>query len=145
MRTQVAIIGGGPAGLLLSEILHRHGVASVVLEKCSREHVLARIRAGVLEQTTVDVFRRNGLSERMDRLGHLHDGMKIVWAGHDGFFIDVNRYVGKRFMTYGQTAIQEDLFYGRRPAQCRRADRVRRSAAAGCDNGSAPHHLQASW
>ena len=106
----MAIIGGGPAGLLLSEILHRHGVASVVLEKCSREHVLTRIRAGVLEQTTVDVFRRNGLSEGMDRLGHLHDGMKIVWAGHDGFFIDVNRHVGKRFMTYGQTAIQEDLF-----------------------------------
>ena len=56
MKTQVAIIGGGPAGLLLSEILHRHGVDSVVLEKHSREYVLSRIRAGVLEQTTVDVL-----------------------------------------------------------------------------------------
>ncbi|MGH9642875.1 MAG: 4-hydroxybenzoate 3-monooxygenase [Terriglobales bacterium] len=110
MKSQVAIIGGGPAGLLLSELLHRHGVASVVLEKHSRAHVLSRIRAGVLEQTTVDVLRNNGLSSRMDREGQPHDGMKIVWAGRDGFFIDVARHVGKRFMTYGQTSIQEDLF-----------------------------------
>ena len=110
MKTQVAIIGGGPAGLLLGEILHRHGVTSVVLEKHSRAHVLARIRAGVLEQSTVDVMRANHLSERMDREGHAHDGMRIVWAGRDGFFIDVKRHAGKRFMTYGQTSIQEDLF-----------------------------------
>jgi p-hydroxybenzoate 3-monooxygenase len=110
MKTQVAIIGGGPAGMLLSEILHRHGVASVVLEKCSRAHVLERIRAGVLEQTTIEVLRTNGLGERMDRLGHPHDGMRIVWAGHTGFFIDVHKHVGKRFMQYGQTSIQEDLF-----------------------------------
>jgi p-hydroxybenzoate 3-monooxygenase len=106
----VAIIGGGPAGLLLSELLHRHGVASVVLEKHSRAHVLSRIRAGVLEQTTVDVLRHNGLSERLDRDGQPHDGMKIVWAGRDGFFIDIAKHVGKRFMTYGQTSIQEDLY-----------------------------------
>jgi p-hydroxybenzoate 3-monooxygenase len=106
----VAIIGGGPAGLLLSELLHRHGVASVVLEKHSRAHVLSRIRAGVLEQTTVDVLRNNGLSSRMDREGLPHDGMKIVWAGRDGLFIDVAKNAGKRFMTYGQTSIQEDLF-----------------------------------
>jgi len=110
MRTQVAIIGGGPAGLLLSEILHRHGVESVVLERHTRAHVLARVRAGVLEQTTVDVLRANGLAERMDREGQTHDGMKVVWAGRDGFFIDVMKHVGKRFMTYGQTHIQEDLF-----------------------------------
>ena len=110
MKTQVAIIGSGPAGLLLSEILHRHGVDSVVLEKHSRSHVLSRIRAGVLEQTTVDVLRDNGLGRRMERHGHVHDGMKIVWAGRENFFIDVKKHVGKRFMAYGQTSIQEDLF-----------------------------------
>jgi p-hydroxybenzoate 3-monooxygenase len=110
MRTQVAIIGGGPAGLLLAEILHRQGIDSVVLEKHSRAHVLARIRAGVLEQTTVDVLRANDLAQRMDREGHAHDGMKVVWAGREGFFIDVKRHVGKRFMVYGQTQIQADLF-----------------------------------
>jgi p-hydroxybenzoate 3-monooxygenase len=119
MQTRVAIIGAGPAGLLLSEILHHHGVANVVLEKTSRERVLARIRAGVLEQTTVDVLRAHGLGERMDREGHPHDGMRIVWAGHEGFFIDAARHVGKRFMNYGQTQIQEDLFRAadRRDAQ----------------------------
>jgi p-hydroxybenzoate 3-monooxygenase len=110
MKTQVAIIGAGPAGMLLSELLNRRGIASVVLERQSRQHVLSRIRAGVLEQTTVDVLRANGLSERMDREGHRHDGMRIVWAGRDGLFIDAAKHVGKHFMTYGQTSIQEDLF-----------------------------------
>src|SRR5450631_2297439 len=96
--------------MLLSELLYRSGVASVVLEKHSRAHVLSRIRAGVLEQTTVDVLRSSGLSARLDREGQPHDGMQIVWAGRDGFFIDVAKHVGKRFMTYGQTSIQEDLF-----------------------------------
>jgi p-hydroxybenzoate 3-monooxygenase len=110
MTTQVAIIGGGPAGMLLAEILHRHGIRSVVLEKHTREHVLMRIRAGVLEPTTVDVLRANGLAERMDQEGHAHDGMKVVWAGREDFFIDVYKHLGKRFMAYGQTNIQEDLF-----------------------------------
>jgi p-hydroxybenzoate 3-monooxygenase len=110
MKTQVAIIGAGPAGMLLSEILHRHGIDSVVVERQSREYVQSRIRAGVLEQTTVDVLRANGLSARLDAQGHPHDGMKIVWAGRSSFFIDVKRHVGKRFTTYGQTSIQEDLF-----------------------------------
>src|SRR5882757_3324992 len=110
MRTNVAVIGGGPAGMLLSEILHRHGIKSMVIERQSRDHVLGRIRAGVLEPTTVDVLRTNGLAERMGREGLPHDGMKIVWAGRESFFIDVRKHLGKRFMTYGQTNIQEDLF-----------------------------------
>ena len=109
-RTQVAIVGSGPAGMLLSELLSRSGIESVVLERQSRAHVASRIRAGVLESTTVDVLRANGLSERMDREGHPHDGMRIVWAGRDTFFIDTQRFLGRRFMTYGQTQIQEDLY-----------------------------------
>jgi len=109
LKTQVAIIGGGPAGMLLSEILNGAGITSVVLEARSREYVLARIRAGVLEQGTVDVLRENGLGERMDREGHPHDGAAIVWAGRDRYLIDAWKHVGKRFMTYGQTSIQEDL------------------------------------
>jgi p-hydroxybenzoate 3-monooxygenase len=110
MKTQVAIIGAGPAGLLLSEILHRQGVDNIVLERSTREHVLARIRAGVLESTTVDVLRANGLAARMDSEGHAHDGMRIAWAGRDSFFVDTHATLGRRFMVYGQTAIQEDLF-----------------------------------
>jgi p-hydroxybenzoate 3-monooxygenase len=110
VKTQVVIIGAGPAGLLLSEILHRHGIESLVLERSSREHVLARIRAGVLESTTVDVLRANGLATRMDAEGHPHDGMRIAWAGRDSFFVDTWQTLGRRFMVYGQTAIQEDLF-----------------------------------
>jgi p-hydroxybenzoate 3-monooxygenase len=110
MKTQIVIIGAGPSGLLLSEILHRHGIESLVLERSSREHVLARIRAGVLESTTVDVLREFGLATRMDAEGHPHDGMRIAWAGRDSFFVDTFKTLGRRFMVYGQTAIQEDLF-----------------------------------
>ena len=110
MKTQVAIIGGGPAGMLLSELLHRQGVASVVLERQSRAYVVSRIRAGVLEPTTVEVLRANGLAARMDSEGHVHDGMKIVWAGRESYFIDIHKHVGKRFVAYGQTNLQEDLY-----------------------------------
>jgi p-hydroxybenzoate 3-monooxygenase len=113
MRTQVAIIGGGPAGLLLSHILDRHGIDSVVLERQTRAHVLKRIRAGVLEAGTVDLLRDVGLGARMDREGHPHDGAAIAWAGRERFFIDTRRYTGKSMMAYGQTAITEDLYAAR--------------------------------
>jgi len=131
MKTQVAIIGAGPAGLLLSALLARRGVHSVVLERQSRGHVLSRIRAGVLESTTVDVLRANGLADRMDREGQAHDGMRIVWAGRDSFLIDTHKVLGRRFMTYGQTQIQEDLFADadRRCASATRA-RPKRSTAS---------------
>jgi p-hydroxybenzoate 3-monooxygenase len=110
MRTQVAIVGAGPAGLLLSQILRQEGVDCVVIERRSREYVLARVRAGVLEPTTVEVLRQYGLAERLERQGHPHDGMKIAWAGRESFLIDIRRHLGKRFIAYGQTNLQEDLF-----------------------------------
>jgi p-hydroxybenzoate 3-monooxygenase len=110
MRTQVAIIGGGPAGMLLAEILHLHQIRSVVLEKHSRAHVLARIRAGVLEPSTVGILQRHGLGARLQREGRPHDGMLMVWAQRGSLFVDTLRHTGQRMTTYGQTSIQEDLF-----------------------------------
>jgi p-hydroxybenzoate 3-monooxygenase len=112
-RTQVAIIGGGPAGLLLSHILHRSGVDTIVLERQSRAYVLERIRAGVLEAGTVNLLRQMGLGERMDREGHPHDGSAIAWEGRPRFFIDTKKYTGKQLMAYGQTSITEDLYVAR--------------------------------
>ncbi|HLK84070.1 MAG TPA: 4-hydroxybenzoate 3-monooxygenase [Xanthobacteraceae bacterium] len=112
-RTQVAIIGGGPAGLLLSHILDRNGIASIVLERQSRAHVLERIRAGVLEAGTVELLRDVGLGGRMDREGHPHDGAAIAWEGRPRFFIDTRKFTGKMMMAYGQTAITEDLYAAR--------------------------------
>ncbi len=83
-RTQVAIIGGGPAGLLLSHILHRNGIDSIVLEKQSRAHVLARIRAGVLEAGTVALLREVGLGARMARLHDLTSGRPYVTYEKEG-------------------------------------------------------------
>ena len=113
MRTQVGIIGGGPAGLLLAQILQQSGIDSVILEAKSRDYVLARIRAGVLEWGTVEVLRKAGIGERMDREGHVHDGSAIAWAGKRRFFIDTKKYAGKHLMAYGQTQITEDLYAAR--------------------------------
>ena len=110
MRTQVTIIGGGPAGMLLSEILHRAGIESIVLEMRSRAYVLGRIRAGVLEQGTVEMLRAAGVGERLDREGIPHDGTAIVWAGKSDFFIDTKRFVNSTLMAYGQASIQADLY-----------------------------------
>ena len=117
MRTQVAIIGGGPAGLLLSHILHLSGIESVVLERQSRSHVLRRIRAGVLEPGTVELLCSVGLGERMMREGHAHNGIGIAWPGRDRFLIDTKKYTGKCMLAYGQTAITQDLYAARDAAK----------------------------
>ena len=101
MRTQVGIIGGGPAGLLLSQILHRAGIDNVVLEARSRSYVLERIRAGVLEWGSVEVLRSAGVGERMDREGHVHDSVGIAWSGHGQLKIDTYKHAGRRMMAYG--------------------------------------------
>ena len=110
MRTQVAIIGAGPAGTLLSHLLDRDGIESVVLERQSRAYVLGRIRAGVLEWGTVELLRNVGLGERMDAEGHVHDTINIAWRGAEILTMNTANQVAKQMMAYGQTNIQEDLY-----------------------------------
>ena len=112
-KTQVAIIGGGPAGLLLSHILDLQGIRSVILERQPRKHVLQRIRAGVLEHGTVQLLRDVGLGERLDREGLPHDGTLIAWQNQGTLLLDTAKYVGRPLMAYGQTAITEDLYQAR--------------------------------
>jgi p-hydroxybenzoate 3-monooxygenase len=109
-QTQVAIVGGGPSGLLLSHMLHLRNIDSIVLERQTRQHVLQRIRAGVLEHGTVKLLRDVGLGERMDREGQVHDGTYIAWEDRLPFLINTKKYTGKQMMAYGQTAITEDLY-----------------------------------
>ncbi len=111
-RAQVCIIGGGPAGLLLSQLLHRKGIDTVVLERRSRDHVLGRIRAGVLEFGTVALLREAGVGDRMDREGFVHDGVNIALQNR-GFRIDFKTLVGKQVMIYGQTEVTHDLYDAR--------------------------------
>jgi p-hydroxybenzoate 3-monooxygenase len=108
MRTQVGIIGAGPAGLLLAQLLHVRGIESVVLERRSREHVLGRIRAGVLEQGTADIVRRAGVGARMDREGLVHEGVEVCYGGRR-LRIDFVRHTGRHVLVYGQTELTRDL------------------------------------
>ena len=112
-KTQVAIIGAGPAGTLLAHLLDLAGIETIQIEDQSRDHVLGRIRAGILEWGSVEVLRNCGLGERMDKEGKVHDGSSIVWRGREGFFIDVHKYAHSNLMAYGQSKIQEDLFAAR--------------------------------
>ena len=109
MRTQVVIVGAGPAGAMLRHLLDRAGVDTVVLERRSRGYVLSRIRAGVIEHGTVQTLREAGLGARMDVEGLRHDG---VWIASDGrrLRVDFEKLVGKFVMVYGQTQIQRDLY-----------------------------------
>ena len=109
MKTDVAIIGGGPSGLLLSQLLNRAGVATVVLERAPRDHVLSRIRAGVLEAGTVEMLREAGVGERMAREGIPHEGCYLT---DDDLMVRINfkELTGTPVMVYGQTEVTTDLY-----------------------------------
>jgi p-hydroxybenzoate 3-monooxygenase len=108
MRTQVAIVGAGPAGLLLAQLLHQRGIESVVLEARTREYIEGRVRAGVLEHQSVDTLRDAGAGERMLREGLPHDGLYLHFNGRN-HHIDFADLTGKRVMVYGQQEVVRDL------------------------------------
>jgi p-hydroxybenzoate 3-monooxygenase len=112
MRTQVAIIGAGPAGLLLGHLLHRAGIDAVLLERQSADYVLGRIRAGVLEAGSVDLLKDAGLGDRLNREGLPHHGVELSFAGarHRIDFADL---VGRTVTVYGQTEVTRDLMQAR--------------------------------
>jgi p-hydroxybenzoate 3-monooxygenase len=108
MRTQVAIIGAGPAGLLLGALLHKAGIANIVLEQRSADYVLGRIRAGVLEQVCVDLLHEAGVAARMTEQGLPHGGFEMSF-GATRLRIDLQALTGKQVMVYGQTEVTRDL------------------------------------
>jgi p-hydroxybenzoate 3-monooxygenase len=112
MRTQVAIIGAGPAGLLLGQLLHRHGVDNIILERQTGDYVLSRVRAGVIEQVTMDLLDEAGVGGRMHADGLVHEGVQICVDGvrHR---ISFKEMTGKAVMVYGQTELTKDLMDGR--------------------------------
>jgi p-hydroxybenzoate 3-monooxygenase len=117
MRTQVGIVGAGPAGLVLSQLLHLQGIESVVLENCSLQHVEERVRAGVLEQNTVDLLNEMGLGERMKRQGLVHHGIELRFGGR-GHRIDFADLTGGKAVTiYAQNEVIKDLTNARLEAR----------------------------
>lgn len=112
MKTQVAIIGGGPSGLLLSQLLHKRGIESVILERKTKDYVLGRIRAGVLEQGLVKLLEEAGCADRLHAEGIVHDGT-LVSSGDTLFRIDFTEHTGTPVIVYGQTEVTRDLYAAR--------------------------------
>ncbi len=116
MRTQVAIIGAGPSGLLLGQLLYKAGIDAVILERQSSDYVLGRIRAGILEQVTVDLLHEAGVGQRVSMEGTIHHSIELVFAG-SRHAIDVHGLTnGKVVTAYGQTEVTRDLMQARQDA-----------------------------
>jgi len=116
MRTQVVIVGAGPSGLLLGQLLHKAGVDAIILERQSPDYVLGRIRAGVLEQVTLDVLAQAGVDQRMNKEGLVHTGFDLLFKG-ERHRIDLSGLTGgQKVMVYGQTEVTRDLMDARQAA-----------------------------
>jgi p-hydroxybenzoate 3-monooxygenase len=114
IRTQIGIVGAGPSGLMLGHLLHLHGIDSVIIEDRSEEHVIERVRAGVLEQGSVDLMREAGVGDRLNREGMRHEGIYIAFNG-ERHRIDMAGLTGGRAITiYGQNEVVKDLIAARR-------------------------------
>jgi len=115
MKTQVAIIGAGPSGLLLGQLLTNAGISNIIIERQTPDYVLSRIRAGVLEQGMVDLLRKANVSTRMDAEGIVHHGIELAFAGRREH-IDLKALTGSAVMIYGQTEVTRDLMAARAAA-----------------------------
>jgi p-hydroxybenzoate 3-monooxygenase len=137
MRVQVAIIGAGPAGLLLGQLLHRAGIETLILEQRSREYVLSRIRAGLLEQGTVDLLERAGVAGRLHAEGLVHEGLELSYDGRR-FRVDLHGRAKRKVVVYGQTEITKDLMEARTAAGAPVVYEAQHVMPHGFD-GDAPH------
>lgn len=137
MKTQVAIIGGGPSGLLLAQLLHTRGIDSVVLERKTKNYVLGRIRAGVLEQGLVKLMEEAGCADRLHAEGILHDGTLMSY-GDEMFRVDFTEHTGTPVVVYGQTEVTRDLYNAREAAGGKIEFNVEDVVIQGADT-DAPH------
>ncbi len=135
MRTQVAIVGAGPSGLLLGAVLAKAGIDAVIIEQRSAEYVLGRIRAGVLEQVAVDLLDEVGVGERMHREGLKHDGFELSFGGARHRIDLFGLTGGKRVMVYGQTEVTRDLMNARQAAGLKTVYEADNVAIHGWDGG----------
>ncbi|WP_422050726.1 4-hydroxybenzoate 3-monooxygenase [Shimia sp.] len=133
MRTQVAIIGGGPSGLLLGQLLHGAGIDTVVLERQSKAHVLSRIRAGILETGTVALMHQAGVGQRLEKECFRHDGT-VICHGEMRFSVNFSERTGKHVVVYGQTDLTRDLYEAREIASAKTLFNIENVTIQGADS-----------
>ena len=137
-RTQVAIVGAGPSGLILGQLLHKAGIDAVIVERVSGEHELGRIRAGILEQVSIDLMDEAGVGARMHQEGLVHGGIEMLFGGQR-HRVDLHKWSGgKNVMVYGQTELTRDLMDARQAAGLKTVYEAKHTAVHGFD-GAKPY------
>lgn len=142
MKTQVGIIGAGPSGLLLSHLLHLEGIDSVVLESRSEDYVIGRVRAGVLEQGTVDVLKASGLGERLEQQGLQHEGIELLFDGIARRIDFPSLTNGKTVTVYGQKEVVKDLIAARKAANAELFFEAKATGIEGLENNKPVIHFE---